>query len=499
MSDQSTTRPPRVLVTGATGYIGGRLLRRLDAAGYRVRCLARRPRTLRARLGQPMEVVRGDVLDPPSLATALAGVDAAYYLIHSMGAADGFEERDRQGAQNFAAAARDAGVGRIIYLGGLGSDDDRLSSHLRSRNEVGEILRASGVPTLEFRASIVLGRGSLSFEMIRSLVDRLPVMVTPSWVRVKAQPIAISDLLDYLQAGLDIDLPQSRVFEIGGADQVSYGELMSEYARQRGLKRFMLPVPVLTPWLSSLWLGLVTPLYARIGRKLIASIQNPTVVRDFSAREVFGLVTMDASEAIAAAIAEDEHAAAESVWFDALSSGGAVKTWAGSRLGNRVFDARQVASHAGVVAAFAPIRRIGGDRGWYAYTWLWKIRGGLDLLLGGVGLRRGRRDPEHPAVGDALDFWRVQAYEPDRLLRLVAEMKVPGQAWLEFRVEPEGTGSRIRQTAVFHPSGKLGYLYWYALFPIHQLVFGGMLRRIVELGESPVRLSPSGKVSKERS
>ena len=488
----------RILVTGATGYIGGRLLRRLEKSGCIVRCLARRPRNLRARLGRPMDVVRGDVLDPASLTRALEGVSAAYYLVHSMGSADGFEERDRLGAQNFAAAAKAAGVGRIIYLGGLGSDEDQLSSHLRSRNEVGTILRASGVPTIEFRASIVLGRGSLSFEMIRSLVDRLPVMVTPSWVRVKAQPIAIGELLDYLQAGLDIDLPESRVFEIGGSDQVSYGDLMREYARQRGLKRPMLPLPVLTPWLSSLWLGLVTPLYARIGRKLIASIQNPTVIRDHSAQEVFGLVTMNSREAIAAALAEDGNAAAESVWFDALSSGGAVRIWAGSRLGNRVFDARQAASSAPVGSAFAPVRRLGGENGWYAYTWLWKIRGGLDLLFGGVGMRRGRRHPEIPTVGDALDFWRVQAYEPDRLLRLVAEMKVPGQAWLEFRVEPEGTGSRLRQTAVFHPSGVFGYLYWYALFPVHQLVFGGMLRRIVELGEAEVGLASSEEFSKEK-
>jgi uncharacterized protein YbjT (DUF2867 family) len=400
-----------------------------------------------------------------------------------MGADGSFEERDRQGARNFAEAARNAGVGRLVYLGGLGQDGDRLSKHLRSRNEVGEILRDSGVPTLEFRASIVLGRGSLSYEMIRSLVDRLPVMITPSWVRVKAQPIAIGDLLEYLLAALCVDLPASRVFEIGGADQVSYGDLMTEYAHQRGLRRLAVPVPVLTPWLSSLWLGLVTPLYARIGRKLIASIQNPTVVRDHSAREVFGLTTMTASEAIAAALAEAASSPAESVWFDALSSGGPARTWGGSRLGKRVFDSRTAVSRAPTAAAFAPIRRLGGERGWYAYNGLWKIRGGLDLLLGGVGLRRGRRNPEELAVGDALDFWRVQAYEPDRLLRLVAEMKVPGEAWLEFRVDPEGDGSRLRQTAVFHPAGVFGYLYWYSLFPIHELVFGGMFKRIVKLGE----------------
>ena len=475
---------PLILVTGATGYVGGRLLTRLTAAGHRVRCLARRPRNVTARRNLPVEVVQGDVLDATSLAQALIGVDVAYYLVHSMGGPGGFEQRDRDGARNFAAAARAAGVGRIIYLGGLGADDDHLSKHLRSRNEVGEILRASGVPTLEFRASIVLGRGSLSFEMIRSLVDRLPVMITPSWVRIKAQPIAVEDLLQYLLGGLDIALDQSRIYEIGGADQVSYGDLMSEYARQRGLRRFMLPVPVLTPWLSSLWLGLVTPLYARIGRKLIASIQNPTVVRDPAALRDFGFVPCDARAAIAAALAEERRTAPESVWFDALSAGGAGRNWTGGGTRRRVRDARQAVSRAAVGTAFAPIRRLGGDRGWYACNGLWQLRGYLDLLIGGVGLRRGRRDPESLAVGDVLDFWRVQAYEPDHLLRLVAEMRVPGQAWLEFRVDPDGAGSRVRQTAVFHPRGLFGYAYWYSLYPIHQLVFGRMLRRIVALGES---------------
>ena len=272
MSDPGETG--RVLLTGATGYVGGRLRRRLEARGVPVRCLARRPEVLAGKVGSGTEVLRGDVLDAASLAPACDGASDAYYLVHSMGASR-FESRDRRGAKNFAAAARAAGVRRIVYLGGLGSDDDELSPHLRSRNEVGEILRASGVPTVELRASIVLGSGSLSFEMIRALVEKLPVMVTPSWVRVLAQPIAIDDLLDYLVEALDIPLDESRVFEIGGADQVSYGDLMKEYARQRGMRRVMVPVPVLTPYVSSLWLGLVTPLYARIGKKLIQSMPAP--------------------------------------------------------------------------------------------------------------------------------------------------------------------------------------------------------------------------------
>lgn len=474
-----------ILLTGASGYVGGRLLHRLEAAGEQVRCVARRPRHLRGRVGPGVEIVQGDVLDAATLAPALAGIDTAYYLVHSMGSDRGFEELDRRGAENFAAAARAAGVRRIVYLGGLGQDSDQLSRHLGSRNEVGRILRESGVPTLEFRASIVLGRGSLSFEMIRALVDRLPVMITPSWVRVKAQPIAIDDLLAYLVQALDVDLPTSRVIEIGGADQVGYGDLMAEYARQRGLRRLMVPVPVLTPWLSSLWLGLVTPLYARIGRKLILSINNPTVVRDFAALDLFPIRPVGMAEAIGRALDEaDEDPAAETVWFDAISSGGAVPTWSDAGRSNRIFDLRTRETTAPPERAFAPIRRLGGENGWYAFDFLWRVRGFLDLLVGGVGLRRGRRDPDHLRIGDALDFWRVQAYEPDRLLRLTAEMKLPGRAWLEFRIRPALGGSVIRQTAVFHPSGVGGRLYWYALYPIHQFVFAGMLKQIVKRAES---------------
>jgi uncharacterized protein YbjT (DUF2867 family) len=269
---------PWILLTGATGYIGGRLLRLLEAEGHPVRCLTRRPESLQGRISPGSEVVAGDVLDADSLQQAMNGVHAAYYLVHSMGAAHGFEETDRQAAERFGTAARNQGVQRIIYLGGLGDGHDKLSPHLRSRQEVGEILRQSGVPVVEFRASIVLGSGSLSFEMIRALVERLPVMITPRWVTVRAQPIAIRDVLQYLRAGLDVAVSGNPIFEIGGPDRVSYGEMMREYARQRGLHRLTISVPVLTPRLSSLWLGLVTPLYARIGRKLIDSIRHPTVV-----------------------------------------------------------------------------------------------------------------------------------------------------------------------------------------------------------------------------
>jgi uncharacterized protein YbjT (DUF2867 family) len=422
-------------------------------------------------------VVEGDVLNAESLGPALEGVESAYYLIHSMGAIGDFEKQDRTGARNFAEAARRAGVRRIIYLGGLGHGQD-LSPHMRSRQEVGDILRESGVPVVELRASIVIGSGSLSFEMIRALVELLPVMITPRWVEVEAQPIAVDDLLAYLVASLDMPLTESRVFEIGGADRVTYGDLMREYARQRGLRLTMIRVPVLTPRLSSLWLGLVTPLYARVGRQLIESIKHASIVRDPSALEVFPVRPLNSREAIAAAIRNEDREIAESRWSDAFSAGGKGRNWAGVRFGNRIVDSRTRDVDVGVEKAFAPIRRIGGKTGWYAYDWLWRLRGFLDLLVGGVGLRRGRPDPDALHVGDALDFWRVEAYEPNRLLRLSAQMKLPGRAWLEFEVAPRPDGATIRQTAIFDPVGLAGLTYWYALYPVHGMIFSSMLARI---------------------
>ncbi len=391
----------------------------------------------------------------------MAGVDTAYYLVHSMGSAESFEEQDRTAAQNFAAAAREAGVRRIIYLGGLGHSAEKLSAHLRSRHEVGEVLRSAGVPVVEFRASVVIGSGSLSFEMIRALVERLPVMIAPRWVSVAAQPIATSDLLSYLLAALDLPLTGNRIFEIGGSDQVSYGGLMKEYARQRGLRRFVISVPFLTPRLSSLWLGLVTPLYVRVGRKLIDSICHATVVEDQMALTQFKIRPCGYREAIAAAI----------------------NTGVNGDGRHLMIDSRTIHVAASPRDAFAPIRRIGGARGWYYANWLWQLRGLLDRLFGGVGLRHGRRDPDSLRVGDTVDFWRVEAIEPDRRLRLAAEMKLPGRARLEFEVTGDPTGSVIRQTATFDPKGVLGRAYWCSVFPLHQFVFGGMLRGIAFRGQ----------------
>jgi uncharacterized protein YbjT (DUF2867 family) len=394
-----------------------------------------------------------------------------------MGSGRDFRKLDREAALTFAAAAKKAGVERIIYLGGLGAGPE-LSAHLRSRHEVGQIFRVSGIPTTEFRASIVIGSGSLSFEMIRALVEKLPVMITPRWVRVPAQPIAIEDVVAYLAAALDRETNESEVFEIGGADRVSYGEIMQEYARQRGLPRLMIPVPFLTPKLSSLWLGLVTPIYARVGKELVDSLRNPTVVTDTSAAQTFGIQPRGVREAIARALVNEDRDIAETRWSDALSSGGQPRSWGGTRFGSRIIDSRSVRVGVSPDQAFTPIARIGGETGWYYGDWLWRLRGFLDLLTGGVGVRRGRRDPEHLEPGDAVDFWRVEAYEHGRLLRLSAEMRLPGRAWLQFEVNPDEGGATIRQTAIFDPVGLFGLAYWYILYPAHSLIFGGMLRAI---------------------
>ena len=468
----------RVLVTGATGYVGGRLLRALALHGATVRGLARRPEVLSARVDDGIEVVGGDVLRAEALPAALADVGTAYYLVHSMGASEPFEEKDRVAAENFGRAARDAGVRRIVYLGGLGDSADTLSPHLRSRQQVGDVLRGSGVETIELRASVIIGRGSLSFELVRALVERLPIMILPRWVSVPAQPIAIDDVLAYLIAALDLPPGPSRVVEIGGADVVSYADLMRQYAALRGLRRWMIPVPALTPWLSSLWLGLVTPVYARIGRKLIESIVHATVVRDDSAARLFSIQPRGMRDAMIEALRAEEHELDRTRWSDAFSSLGEHREWGGVRFGSRLVDTRTAVTDAPPSRAIAAVRCIGGTNGWYYANWLWRVRGWIDLFLGGAGMRRGRCDAANLRVGDVVDCWRVEVSEPYRL-RLAAEMRLPGRAWLEFEVEPHGAGSLVRQTAIFDPVGLAGLIYWYGIYPLHQMVFAGMLRGLV--------------------
>ncbi len=466
----------KILLTGATGYVGGRLLKKLEFRGHAVRCLARRPEYLKGKIGSSSEVAEGDLLDKDSLGRAMADIDTAFYLVHSMGTPGVFEDEEKRCAENFVFAAKRAGVRKIIYLGAL-SHGNELSAHLKSRHEVGDILRGSGIPTIEFRASIIIGSGSLSFEMIRALVERLPVMTTPKWVSVQAQPIAIEDVIQYLVEVAEMSMQESRIFEIGGPDKMSYLDLMKEYGRQRGLKRLIIPVPVLSPGLSSLWLGLITPLYARVGRKLIESIRHETTVHDTSALEVFSVRTITIREAIARALRNEELDFAATRWSDA-SWLAARSNWGGVRFGNRLIDSRQCEISVPCHKAFAVIQCIGGKNGWYFANRLWQFRGFLDLLVGGVGMRRGRRDPEKLNVGDVIDCWRVEQFEPDRSLRLAAEMKLPGRAWLEYEVSPTPDGCRITQTAMFDPVGLFGLVYWYFVWPLHQLIFAGMLKGI---------------------
>ena len=442
-----------VLLTGATGYVGGRLLKALEESQYHLRCLVRRPELLRPRVDSKTDVVKADVLDRSSLIPAMDGVKIAFYLVHSMGSAESFEENDRIAAQNFGEIAKEAGVERIIYLGGLGNEKEVLSSHLRSRQEVGYILRASKVPVIEFRASIVIGSGSLSFEMIKSLVERLPVMLIPKWALMSAQPIAIDDLISYLMEALYKTDNANYLFEIGGFDQVSYLEIMRIYAKIINKKVLMIPVPVLTPYLSSLWLGLVTPLYARIGRKLVESIVHSTVVRDDTALRNFKIKPIGVEEAIQRAIKLENRESATSRWYDSTSSSGETNLDKEYKFVERLIDARTLNINVPPEIAFNPIKHIGGEKGWYAWNILWQLRGLIDLLLGGVGMRRGRSHKDKLIVGGTIDFWRIEKTIPNNFLRLSAEMKLPGRAWLEFEVIEKENTSTIKQTAIFEPIG----------------------------------------------
>ncbi len=426
----------RILITGGTGYVGGRLIPLLEERGAPLRLLARTPEYLRSRVGDRHEIVRGDVAHLDSLRAALRDIDTAYYLVHSMGSGPDFEEQDRTAAHNFAQAAKENGVQRIIYLGGLGDEREQLSKHLRSRQEVGRLLRDSGAEVIEFRASIVIGSGSLSFDLIRALVQKLPVMLCPRWVSTPAQPIAIEDVLAYLVAALDQPAGSSRIYEVGGPDEVSYGGIMREYARQRQLGRLMIPVPFLSPRLSSLWLGLVTPVYAQIGRQLVDSLRNPTLVHDRSALRDFDIRPMGLAEAIQRALSNEDRQIAQTRWQDAVSASAKPARYGGERFGNRLVDSRTTTVEVSPERAFAPIQRIGGRTGWYCANTLWRVRGFLDLLVGGVGLRRGRRHPVDLVVGDTLDCWRVEEIDPPRQLRLFAEMRLPGRAWLDSRSPP---------------------------------------------------------------
>ncbi|MFE7763188.1 SDR family oxidoreductase [Streptomyces sp. NPDC057438] len=481
---------PLCLVTGATGYIGGRLVPELLEAGLRVRCLARSPERLRDHpWAGSVEVVRGDVTDAESVARAMRGVDIGYYLVHALGTGTDFEETDRRAARIFGEHARAAGVRRLVYLGGLtpyGVPERELSPHLRSRAEVGRILLDSGVPTAVLRAAVVIGSGSASFEMLRYLTERLPVMVTPSWVHTRIQPVAVRDVLRALVGSARLPDDVSRTFDIGGPDVLTYREMMRRYAVVAGLPhRLILPVPILSPGLSSHWVGLVTPVPASIARPLTESLRHEVVCRE---HDIARFVPdppghpVGFDEAVRLALRRVREAKVATRWSSASLPGAPSDPlptdpdWAG---GSLYTDHRELCVDAPRASLWRVIEGIGGDNGWYSFPLAWAVRGWLDRLAGGVGLRRGRRDAAHLRVGDSLDFWRVEEIEPGRLLRLRAEMRLPGLAWLEMHADTDGTGRTLfRQRALFHPHGLLGHAYWWSVAPFHSVVFGGMARNI---------------------
>lgn len=480
----------RILVTGANGYVGGRLVPQLLARGHAVRCMVRSAARLQGRAwAEHVEIVTGDVLTPASLGPALTGIDVAYYLVHSLGAGRDFHDHDVRAARAFGEAARAAGVRRIIYLGGLGDAGDALSEHLRSRHDTGAALREAGVPVTEFRAAVIVGSGSVSFEMIRYLAERVPVMICPSWVYTRIQPIAIRDIIHYLAEAIDTPASAGQTIEIGGSDVLTYGEMMTGYAKLRGLRRWLVPVPFLTPRLSSYWVHLVTPIPADIARPLIDGLRNEVVVRHDTARTLFPrVVPVSYAEAVRRALVRLDGANVETAWSDALTSSGLVtEPVVLTTLEGLTLERRQLTARATPDRVYEVVSALGGATGWLRLNWAWQLRGLADRLVGGVGMRRGRRDPRELRIGDAVDFWRVEAVEPGRLVRLRAEMKVPGRAWLEFQVKAEtgpDAGTTIVQTAYFAPKGLLGVLYWYSLYPIHGLIFGGMIREIARRAEA---------------
>ncbi|MBX7236665.1 MAG: SDR family oxidoreductase [Caldilineales bacterium] len=478
--------PPLILVTGVTGYIGGRLVPHLLASGQRVRVLTRDASRLQGRAWvDQVEIVQGDVLDPDSLAPAMSDVFAAYYLIHSM-SGENFHERDLAAAANFGQAAAEAGVERIIYLGGLGDPETDLSLHLRSRQQTGQALAAAGAPVTEFRSAVVVGSGSVSFEMIRNLTERLPVMICPQWVYTRVQPIGIRDVLDYLTAALSVEESAGRVVEIGGADILTYAEMMQGYAAVRGLRRWLISVPVLTPRLSSYWVHWMTPVPSEIARPLIEGLRNEVIVRDESARLLFPHIQpMDYRTAVARALVKLDAKKVETTWSDALASsrGDKPSIMLSSQEG-MIVERRQQEVQASPAQIFAAFTALGGKRGWLYWNWAWRVRGVIDRLVGGVGLRRGRRHATDLRVGDAVDFWRVEAVEAERMLLLRAEMKLPGLAWLQFETAPLADGrSLLRQRAFFAPKGLSGLAYWYLLYPVHRFIFSGMAQSLARLAE----------------
>ncbi len=471
-----------VLVTGATGYVGGRLVTELLQHDYPVRVMSRRAGSLTGRdWSDKVEVFEGDVLKPETLDEVMQGVDVAYYLIHSMGSDGDFMERDARAARNFGNAAQAAGVQRIIYLGGLGDDSSDLSHHLESRHKVGEVLRESGVAVTEFRAAVIVGSGSISFEMIRYLTERVPAMICPQWVYTRIQPIAIRDVLNYLVTALEVPQSKGEIIEIGGTDVQTYGSMMMGYAEARGLKRWLVPVPVLTPRLSSYWVHLVTPIPASIAQPLIDGLRNEVIVNNPKAHQLFPDITpMSYHDAVHRALDKLEAREVETTWTDSLgSSMGDTQPYTFEEREGMMIEQRLRKIDAPPHDVYQAFTRLGGQQGWLYLNWAWQLRGRMDRLAGGPGYRRGRRNPYLLRIGDVIDFWRVEAIEPDQMVRLRAEMKMPGRGWLQFEVEPLENGqSQLTQTAFFAPKGLPGFAYWYMLFIVHKFIFDGMIDRL---------------------
>lgn len=469
----------KILVTGASGYVGGRLVPELVKRGYQVRCMARNPEVLKARNWSNLEIVQGDVLRPATLSAALKNIDTAYYLIHSMGDKSNFEVTDTLAAENFGKTAKKAGVSRIIYLGGLAKSSDKLSPHLESRQNVGKVLRKSGIRLTELRASIIIGSGSASFEIIRDLVKKLPIMITPRWVRSYCEPIAIKNVIEYLIKCLDSSETVGQILEIGGGEIFTYGQMMKIVAELMGKKIIMIPIPLLTPRLSAYWLNIVTSVPMSIAHPLVEGLRNDSICIDRRIQEWIKLDLLPFKVAVQMALEDDKKGYLESRWTEASNL---PSTFDSTEVKEEVFHNTQIIyTDVSRESLFQVIQNLGSETGWYYANWLWKLRGLLDRMIGGVGMRRGRRHPTDIRIGDPIDFWRVEDYQIGKILKLRAEMKLPGQAWLEFEVkEAEHNSMRFKQTATFLPANWFGKLYWYLTIPFHYFIFKKMAKNVVK-------------------